>query len=191
MPISSVSMVVLAIIAIGGFFYLISIYNSLVSLKNQIDRAFSNIDVIFKQRFEEIPQLIEVAQQYAEFEAGMIQKLVDARSRYGSARSEGEKFAASNQLTSAIQGIFAIAEGYPNLKTNENFIHLQQRISHLENSISNRREVFNDSVATFNTRIAQIPDLFVAGFLGYRARELFTATQAERARPSLKLNLPK
>jgi LemA protein len=191
MALSTVATVVLALIGLGGLFYFVSVYNALVSLKNQIERAFANIDVVLKQRFDEIPQLIEVAQQYAEFEAGLIQKLADARTRYGAARSEGEKFAASNQMSSALQGFFAIAENYPALKTNENFVHLQQRVSHLEGTLADRREVYNDTVTLFNTRIEQLPDVFVARLLGYQARYLFKIAESERVRPPLKVNLPK
>lgn len=168
----------------------INIYNGLVSLKNQLERAWSNIDVILKQRHDEIPQIIQVIEQYATYEAGMIEKVAEARSRYGQASTVSEKIKASQEMSLALKGVIAIGEAYPELKANQNFIQLQTRISQLENSISDRREGYNETVANFNTRIDQFPDVFVARFLNYQRQDLFQATEAQRQAPNLKMNLP-
>ncbi len=173
-----------ALIAIG-----IGIYNGLVSLRQQIDRAWANIDVILKQRFDEIPQIVEVLEQFVAYEKGIINNLVEARKHYGQAQSVEEKIKASGEVSMALRGVLAIGEGYPELKSNQNFLHLQGRISSLEENLADRRELYNEVVTNFNTRIEQIPDVFVARFLSYGARELFKVSEAEKARPSLKLNL--
>lgn len=167
------------------------IYNGLISLRNQLERAWSNIDVILKQRYDEIPQLIQVIEQFVTYESGLLKELAEARAHYGSAKTVGEKIQASQEMTMALKGVVAIGEAYPELRSNQNFNQLQARISELENAISDRRESYNEAVAVFNTRIDQFPDVFVARFLNYQRQELFQASESERSAPSLKMNLPK
>lgn len=169
----------------------VNLYNGLVRMRHQLDRAWSNIDVILKQRFDEIPQLVQVLEQYASYEAGVIKSLVDARARYGSARQISEKIEAARLMSIALQGVAAIGEAYPDLKANQNFTQLQSRISTLENAIADRREAYNETVANFNTRIEQFPDIFVARFLNYQRQAMFQVSETERALPNLKMNLPK
>jgi len=119
-------------VAIIGYF--IMIYNGLISLKENIKKSWSNIDVILKQRHDELPKLISVCESFAEFEKGVIEQLVKARQNYMGARGVAKKAEASGQITAALGGLFAIAENYPDLKANENFMQLQTRISHLEES---------------------------------------------------------
>lgn len=178
------------IIALVIIFMGISIYNNLVRLNKEIDRSWANIDVILKQRFDEIPQLVQVVEQYAQHEKGMIDQVTNARSKYGQANSVKDKVAAANDMSLALKGIFAIGEAYPELKSNQNFIQLQNRVSDLENSISDRRENYNSTVTNYNTRILQIPDVFFARLLGYTERDLYNVPDAEKARPDLKMNLP-
>jgi LemA protein len=169
----------------------VNIYNGLISLRNQLERAWSNIDVVLKQRFDEIPQLIQVIEQYAGYESELLKNLADSRTRYGMARNVPEKIEASREMSLALQGVIAIGEAYPELKSNQNFVQLQTRISALENMISDRREAYNETVANFNTRIDQFPDVLAARILNYQRQEMFQATEAERTAPSLKMNLPK
>jgi LemA protein len=167
----------------------ITIFNALVALRNQVDRAWSNIDVILKQRFDEIPQLVEVLEQFVQHEKSMIRTVMDARTRYGSARTPEEKAKASGEMAVALRGVFAIGEAYPELKSNANFVQIQSRLSTLEGQLADRRETYNESVTNWNTRIAQFPDLFFASMMNATARELFQVAEAERVRPSLKMNL--
>ncbi len=171
--------------------YAIMIYNGLISLKENIRKSWANIDVILKQRHDELPKLISVCEGYAEFEKGVIDRITQARENYGRARTVGEKSKASGQISAALAGLFAIAENYPDLKTNQNFMQLQNRITHLEESLADRREFYNDSVNNYNIRIKQIPDVFVAGFLGYRDEELFEVSEEERKDVEIKFKLPK
>ena len=178
------------VLCIVGFSFL-SIYNRLVRLKNQVQKAWANIDVILKQRFDEIPQLIQVIEQYASYEAGLLKSLADARRHYGSAQSVGEKIEATKEFNVALRGVAALGEAYPELKANENFNQLQSRISDLENMLADRRELYNEAVTIFNTRIEQVPDVFIANFLNYQRQRFFEVDEADKVRPNLKLDLPK
>ena len=176
-------------LAIAGYF--ITIYNGLISLKENIKKSWSNIDVILKQRHDELPKLISVCESYAEFEQGVLDRLMKAREKYFKAKGVTNKSEASNEVTAALQGIFALAESYPDLKTNKNFMQLQDRISHLEETLADRREFYNDSVNNYNIRIKQIPDVLVAGMLSYRDEETFKVSQKEREDVKIDIKIPK
>lgn len=178
---------VIGFIAVG---YLISVYNGLVFLKNQVDRAWANIDVILKQRHDEIPQLLSVCEQYAQYERSTIDRVASARKEYAQARTLDDKIHAAGEMSLALQGVLAIGEAYPELKSSEQFVHLQTRISGLEAELSDRRELFNETVTNFNTRIQQIPDVFVAGPLGYQALPLYQVAEYEKQRPDIRMKLP-
>lgn len=188
---STVVAVFLFVIVAAFFKMGVTIYNGLVSLRAQVERAWSNIDVILKQRFDELPQLIQVVEQYASYEAGVLKEIAEARTRYGSSQSVGEKIQASNEISMALRGVFAIGEAYPELKANQQFMQLQSRISSLESTIADRRETYNDAVTNFNTRIEQFPDVFAARFLDYERQDLFEVADKEKVVPNLKMNLPK
>ena len=169
---------VVAAIAIIG--YVIGIYNNLVTLKNDIDRSFSNIDVLLKQRHDELPKLIETCKGYMQYEQKTLQAITEARTAFLKATSVHEKAQADNLISGALKSLFAVAESYPDLKANTNFLQLQKRISELEERIADRREFFNDHVNTYNIRIQQLPDVFVARMLSLQRRELFKVTEEER-----------
>jgi LemA protein len=170
--------------------YLFTIYNGLVALKENIKKSWANIDVILKQRYDELPKLISVCESYAKFEKGILDRLMSARENYQRAKSVGEKAVASGQISAGLQGIFALAENYPELKTNDNFMQLQSRISQLEESLADRREFYNDSVNNHNIRIQQIPDVFVANFMRLQEAEMFQVSETERQDVDIKINLP-
>ncbi len=176
-------------LAIIGYF--ITIYNGLISLKENIKKSWSNIDVILKQRHDELPKLISVCESYSEFEKGILDQLMKAREKYFKASGVTKKSEASNEVTAALQGIFALAENYPDLKANKNFMQLQERISHLEETLADRREFYNDSVNNYNIRIKQIPDVLVAGMLNYQDEEMFKVSQKERADVKINIKIPK
>ena len=161
--------------------YAVGLYNTLVRLSNNIDKAWSNIDVILKQRHDELPKLVQVCNSYMTHERETLERVTNARSAYGRSTSVDDKAKAENQLTSALGRLFAVAEQYPDLKANQEFLNLQQRISALENTIADRREFYNDSVNLYNIRIEQIPALWVAQQIGYRARPLLAVAQTDRA----------
>jgi len=168
--------------AIAGFFvYLITIYNGLVAIKNDIDKAWANIEVLLKQRHDELSKLLDVTKGYADFERETLTKITQARSQYSQAITLDQKAQADQSMTSALRGFFAVAENYPELKANASFMQLEQRITALENQIADRREFYNDSVNTFNIRIQQVPDTFVAAFMRLTPRTLLRVEEAEKA----------
>jgi LemA protein len=160
--------------------YALTIYNGLVSLKNNIARSWANIDVLLKQRHDELPKLVATCEGYMQHERAVFQQLGEARSGLMKARTIPEKAQAESALTQALGQFFAIAEAYPDLKANQGFLALQNRISELENQIADRREYYNDVVATFNTRLEQIPDRYVADWCHCVPAELFKVTEADR-----------
>ncbi|MFQ5443192.1 MAG: LemA family protein [Nitrospinales bacterium] len=175
---------------ISLMFYFFIIYNGLVSLKENIKKAWANIDVILKQRHDELPKLISVCESYAEFEKGILNRLMEAREKYLRAGSVGKKAEASGEISMGLRDLFALAENYPDLKSNNNFMDLQKRISHLEESLADRREFYNDSVNNYNIRIQQIPDVLVAGFMNLRQAEMFKITVEERRDVKIKIKTP-
>jgi LemA protein len=170
--------VVLAVL----IFYLINIYNHLVRIKHNVSKAWSNIDVLLKQRHDEIPKLVETCKQYMKFEQETLEKVMQARNQVSAARQSqdmGTLGAAEGMLRMGLGNLFAVAEAYPELKANENFQHLQSRISSLESGIADRREFYNESVNINNTRIEQFPDIVVARLLSFGSRDLLEFSQEE------------
>ncbi|PYX36968.1 MAG: LemA family protein [Acidobacteria bacterium] len=166
---------------IGLLSYVAMMYNGLVALKNDIDKAWANIDVILKQRHDEVSKLLDVCKGYMNYERDTLQKVVQARSMYQQAVTVDQKAQADQSTTTAVRGLFAVAEKYPALKANDNFMQLETRITALENQIADRREFYNDSVNTFNIRIQQFPDTFVASFMQVRPRAMFKVEETDKA----------
>lgn len=175
------------LVASGLFIYAIIIYNELVRLRNDNDRAWANIDVLLKQRHDEIPNLVETVKGYMQHERQVLENVSQARASAISATTVGQKAQADLLITGALRGLFAVAENYPQLKANENFLKLQNRISELEERIADRREFFNDDVNTYNTRIHQIPDVFFAGMMNLKPREMFKVSDEDRRQVEIKL----
>ncbi len=172
--------VVLILIGVAIAFYFLSIYNGLIALRNNIDKAWANIDVMLTQRANELPKLIDTVKGYMKYEKGVLTDVTRARTAFMEAKTVKDKANADNILSGALKTLFAVAENYPALKANESFLQLQSRISGLENEIADRREFYNDSVNTYNIKIQQFPDSIIAGYLKYQQRELFKATEEER-----------
>ena len=178
-----VAIVILGL-AILALVYLVMIYNNLVQVKHNVSKAWANIDVLLKQRHDELPKLVETCKQYMKFEQDTLQKVIDARSRVFSARESQDiraLGAAESGLRTSVGNLFAVAEQYPDLKTNQTFQQLQGRISGLENAIADRREFYNESVNVNNVRIEQFPDSIVAGMFGFKAAQLLEFTAEEKA----------
>jgi len=173
-------LVLLAIIVIGIISYFVGIYNNLVTLKNDIDRSFSNIDVLLKQRHDELPKLIETCKGYMQYEQKTLLAVTEARTAYLRATTPAEKAQADNMVSGALKTLFAVAEKYPDLKANTNFMQLQGRITELETKIAGQRSSYNEDVNVFNIRIAQIPANFVAGFMHLQPHPLFQVAEADR-----------
>lgn len=171
-------LLVIVVIAVVGYF--VGIYNNLVTLKNDIDRSFSNIDVLLKQRHDELPKLIDTCKGYMQYEQKTLQAVTEARTAYLRASTPAEKTQADNMVSGALKSLFAVAEKYPDLKANTNFMQLQGRITELEEKIAGQRGRYNEDVNDFNIRIAQIPANFVAGFMGLQPHALFQVAEPDR-----------
>ncbi len=167
--------IILLVVIVLLMFYVINIYNHLVRIKHNVSKAWSNIDVLLKQRHDEIPKLVETCKQYMKFEKNTLEKVMQARSQVSASRQSQDMAGlgeAEGMLRMGLGNLFAVAEAYPDLKANENFQHLQTRISSMESAIADRREFYNESVNINNTRIEQFPDIIIARNLNFKARDL-------------------
>ena len=169
-----------AIVAIGLIVYLVGINNQLVALKNTIDKSFADIDVVLKQRHDELPKLVDTCKGYMQYEQKTLQAVTDARTSYMRATTPEEKTQADGMVTGALKTLFAVSENYPDLKADANFMQLQGRITDLEEKIAAQRTRFNADATNYNIRIGQIPASFVAGFKGMTPHALFQASEADR-----------
>jgi len=168
-------MIVAALIAYG-----IAIYNGLVGVKHQVDQAWSNIDVLLKQRHDELPKLIDVVRGHAGYERDLIERITALRARTGSGGSDAQRLAAEDELSRGIGRLFATAEAYPDLKASTSYVELQRRISGLEEQIAHRREYYNAAVNLNNVRMEQFPDVLLIHRAGLVSRPLFAAVEKER-----------
>jgi LemA protein len=162
--------------------YIISIYNSLVTLKHNVTKAWANIDVLLKQRHDELPKLVETCKQYMKFESQTLEKVMKARSSVASAQQQGnlsQLGQAENELRLGLGSLFAVAEAYPDLKADQTFIHLQARITGLENAIADRREFYNESVNINNVTIEQFPDVIIARVFNFKEHDLLEFSDDE------------
>lgn len=160
----------------------ILLYNQLVALKNNTEKAWSNTDVLLKQRNAELPKLVAVCKQHMQYEQTTLQQVMEARNRVASAMQSGNMGAlgaAENELRIGLGNLFAVAEAYPELKASDSFQHLRERITGLEDSIADRREFYNDSAAINNTRIEQFPDVVIAKAFSFKRFRLMTFTAEE------------
>ena len=169
--------------------YGISLYNHLVSIKHAVTKAWANIDVLLKQRHDELPKLVEVCKQYKKFEKSTLQKVISARTQVQTARESQNIEAlgqAEGQLRAGLNRLFAVAEAYPELKANESFMQLQTRITGLENGIADRRELYNESVNIYNVGIEQFPAALIANLFHYEARPSLEFSSSEKADVDIK-----
>ncbi len=169
--------------------YGVMLYNGLVQVKHTVAKAWANIDVLLKQRHDELPKLVETCKQYKQFEQETLQRVIEARSQVQTAR-ESEDITALGQAEGALRAgvgrLFAVAEAYPELKANENFMQLQSRIIALENAIADRRELYNDAVNINNVRIEQFPNVIIARNFNFPAKPLLEFSTEEKADVDMK-----
>ncbi len=170
--------IILALVII----YFVITYNSLVSIKNNVAKAWANIDVLLKQRNDELPKLIDTCKAYMAHESQTLEKVISARMGVDAARQTQDVAGlgkAESALASSIGGLYAVVENYPDLKADQTFINLQQRITGLENQIADRREFYNDSVNNNNVRIGQFPDLIVAKLFNFEPKSMLKFASEE------------
>lgn len=166
--------------------FVISLYNGLIKLKLTVDEAASDIETFLKQRYDMIPNLVEIVKGYAKHEKEIFENVAELRSKAMGAGSLDEKMALESELSKGIAKIFAIAEAYPELKANENFMQLQANLKELEDNIQKSRRFYNGTVRDFNTKIAVFPNNLIAGMLGFKNMPFFEATEEEQKNVEIK-----
>jgi LemA protein len=176
---------VLVAIVLG--FVALTTYNAVVALRQRIDKAWSNIDVVLKQRHDQLPNLVAAVRDLMAFEQDVLTEVTQARAAYSPTAPIHDQAVVSDATTSAVRSLFAVVEHYPDLKSQSNVADLQDEIERLESMIADRRELYNDQVYRYNTRIAQVPGLALAPVFGWRPREFFAATPDETIRPDTTL----
>ena len=181
--IACVILLIIVIIIFVGYYF--SIYNSLVRLRNNIDKAWSNIDVLLKQRHDELTKLLKTVKGYMKYEKDLLQRITEARSVYMNARSVGEKANADNMISGALKTLFAVAENYPDLKANQNFMQLQEELTTTENKIAYARQFYNDSVMKYDTSRQTFPNSAVASMFHFVDRDYFEVEEAAKAVPKV------
>jgi len=176
-------------VVVGTVGYFLSLYNGFVEMKNNIGRAWANVDVLLKQRHDELPKLVKTCEAYMQHERAIFDKLSEARGALANAKSVAQRAEAESMLGRALGGVFAVAESYPDLKADQGFRSLQQRISEIENQIADRREFYNDVVTLYNTRLEQIPDSWVAQGMQLQSADLFKIADRDREDPVIEFRM--
>lgn len=173
---------VIIIVALLVLLVLISIvsYNGLVRLRNRVDNAWSQIDVQLKRRYDLIPNLVETVKGYASHERQTLEAVIQARNMAMSAQGPAEQAQAENMITGALKSLFALSEAYPDLKANQNFLHLQEELTGTEGRIAYARQFYNDTVQKYNTKIQTFPGVVYAGMFKFTQREYFEAEEEDR-----------
>lgn len=169
--------------------YGVMLYNGLVQVKHGVTKAWANIDVLLKQRHDELPKLVETCRQYMKYEQETLEKVIEARSKVYNARQVGDVQAvgtAEGGLRASLGNLFALAEQYPDLKANNSFVQLQTRISGLEEAIADRREFYNEAVNVNNVAIEQFPAVIIANAFGFKAAQLLEFEASEKADVDIK-----
>ncbi len=168
-------------------FVVLATYNAVVALRLRIDKAWANIDVALKQRFDQLPNLVEAVRGVMHWEQQVLTDVATARAAYSPAAAIPEQAATSAATSAAVRSLFAVVERYPEVRSAANVMALQEEIERLEGLIADRRELYNDQVYRHNTRIAQVPAVLVAGLFGWGPRPFFEASEADRVRPETSL----
>jgi LemA protein len=185
MTLAALFAVVLVVLIVA--FLVLTTYNAIVDLRLRIDKAWSNIDVALKQRFDQLPNLVEAVRGVMSWEQEVLTDVAAARAAYSPAAPIPDQAATSAATSTAVRSLFAVVERYPEVRSAENVLALQAEIERLEAMIADRRELYNDQVYRYNTRIAQVPAVMLAGLLGWRARPFFEAPEDDRRRPDADL----
>lgn len=181
MGIGWILLIVVAFVALWA----VMVYNGLITLKNRTDEAWSDIDVQLKRRYDLIPNIVETVKGYAAHEAGTFQKVTEARTAAMGAKTMAEHAQAENALSQTLKSLFAVAEAYPELKANTNFLQLQQELADTEDKIQAARRFYNGNVRDFNIKLQVFPTNMIGGMLGFAKRDFFEIVEAEKAAPTV------
>ncbi len=178
-------LIVVLILVVLVLIYLVAAYNGLIRRRNQIENAWSQIDVQLKRRHDLIPNLVETVKGYAAHERETLDAVIKARNAAVGAHSPAEQAAAEGQLTGTLRQLFALGEAYPDLKANQNFLALQEELSATEGRVAYARQFYNDSVLEYNNKLQQFPTMYFARMLKFDRREYFEADEAARTAPTV------
>lgn len=181
----STTLIVIIVIVVLLIIYIISMYNKFVALRNRVDNAWSQIDVQLQRRADLIPNLVETVKGYAKHESETLEAVTAARSALNNAGTPEEAMEANNMLTSTLKSLFAVAESYPDLKANTNFLDLQNQLAETEDKVSYMRQSFNDVVMKYNNAIQQFPGNILAGIFHFEKRESFDAAPGSEVAPKV------
>jgi LemA protein len=177
----------IALVAVIAGFFVVSIYNAVVALHQRIDKAWANIDVALKQRHDQLPNLVAAVRGLMQFEQDVLIDVTRARAAYSPTAPIHDQAVVSEATSLAVRSLFAVVENYPEIKSQGNVADLQDEIERLEGMIADRRELYNDQVYRYNTRIAQVPGVLLASLFGWQARTFFAATPDEVVTPDTSL----
>jgi LemA protein len=183
-PMAAAALFGVAVLAVVVGFLVFATYNAVVALELRIDKAWANVDVALKQRWDQLPNLVDAVRGVMTFERDTLAEVTRLRAAYTSSAAIPVQAATSEATSAAVRSLFAVVENYPQLRSQANVLDLQDEIERLEGVIADRRELYNDQVYRYNTRIAQVPAMFMAGLFGWRPREFFAAEPAESGRPN-------
>ena len=176
-------------IILGAIFlillYVVSMYNGLITLRNRVKEAWSDIDVQLKRRYDLIPNLVEVVKGYASHEKETFDKVIQARSRAMSAQGVKEKGDAENMLSGTLKSLFALSENYPDLKASVNFLELQKELTDTEDKIQASRRFYNGNVLDFNNKLEVFPTNLISGMFGFKVSEFFAVEEGEKVAPKV------
>ncbi len=176
MSIGLILLIIIAIIAV----WMIAVYNGLIKLRNRVDEAWSDIDVQTKRRYDLIPNLVNTVKGYATHERELFEKVTEARARAMGAGTAQDKAQAENMLSNTLKSLFAVAEAYPDLRANENFLELQKELTDTEDKIQAARRFYNGNARDFNIKIQVFPNNLVAGMLNFAKREFFETAEEQK-----------
>lgn len=175
--------IIAAVVVVAIIVFVIVTYNNLVLLRNKVKNSFAQIDTQLQRRFDLIPNLVETVKGFATHEKELLENVAASRSGYINASSNGEKMAMNNQLTSNLRSLFAVSENYPELKSNTNFLQLQDELSETEDKITYARQFYNDAVTIYNNKIQTFPNNMIAGMFGFKEEELFNSVEDAKEVP--------
>jgi LemA protein len=173
---------------IFAVFIIVITYNNVIALQRRCQRAWANIDVALKQRWDQLPNLVAAVRGSMEFEEQVLEEVTAARAHYDSDASIHDQAVVSEETSAAVRSLFAVVENYPDLKSHQNVMALQDEIERLETLIARRRELFNNQVYQYNSRILQIPAVFMRPLFGWKTVESFSADESERQRPEASIS---
>ncbi len=176
MSIGLILLIIIAVIAV----WIIAVYNGLIRLKNRVNEAWSDIDVQTKRRYDLIPNLVNTVKGYAAHEREVFEKVTEARTRAMNAGTAADKAQAENMLSNTLKSLFAVAEAYPDLKANQNFLELQKELTDTEDKIQASRRFYNGNVRDFNIKIQVFPNNIIAGMLKFARREFFETAEEQK-----------